>query len=128
LHMALRVQTLENRTVLYVAMSPDYHHVRFEGLLDISRYPEFRQAFEGLPSTRPVLCDLTGADAVDSVFLSELMLARRRHGAPFAILIAPAGAVARIFGIATLDQRPYVFHDVGTAVAWLASAPSNDPS
>jgi anti-anti-sigma regulatory factor len=109
-------------------MSSDYHHIRFEGFLDIGRYPEFRQAFEGLPSTLPVLCDLTGAATVDSVFLSELMLARRRHDAPFAILIAPSTAVARVFGIATFDQRPYVFQDLPTALAWLGSAPRNDPS
>lgn len=126
--MARRVQTVENRTVLYVAMSPDYHHIRFEGLLDISHYPEFRQAFEGLPSTTPVLCDLTAADTVDSVFLSELMLARRRHDAPFAILIAPAGGVARIFGIAGFDQRPYVFHTLSDALASLAQSPESGPA
>ena len=107
-------------------MGPDYHHLRFEGVLDIGRYPEFRGAFERLPRATPVLVDLTAAEGVDSVFLSELMLARRRHEAPLAILIAPTGSVARVFGIANF-ARPYVFADLSEALASLGPAPENDP-
>lgn len=104
-------------------MSANYHLVRFEGVLDISRYPEFRKVFEELPLAIPVVVDLTAIEAVDSIFLSELMLARRRQEAPFAILIAPLGSVARVFGITGLDRRVYVFSDLAEAVASLSLAP-----
>jgi anti-anti-sigma factor len=103
-------------------MRANHQVVRFDGTLDASRYPEFRQVFEALPHSTPVLVDLTGVDAVDSVFLSEMLLARRRHTAPFAILIAPRGSMARVFEIAGLDRRAYVFHEPSEAVAWLALA------
>jgi anti-anti-sigma regulatory factor len=104
-------------------MDANYHLVRFEGALDISRYPEFRKVFEELPLAIPALVDLTDIEAVDSIFLSEMMLARRRHTAPFAILIAPLGSVARVFGITGLDRRAYVFSDLAQAVASLGLAP-----
>jgi len=47
-------------------VSPNYHITRFEGVLDISRYPEFRAEFEELLRAVPVLIDLTNAEAADS--------------------------------------------------------------
>lgn len=104
-------------------MGVPYHAVHFQGVLDISRYPEFRTKFEELPRAVPVLVDLTAVEAVDSVFLSEMMLARRRHEAPFAIVIAQLSSVARVFEHTGLDQRPYVFDDAAKATASLASPP-----
>jgi len=110
-------------------MSANYHVVRFEGILDISRYPEFRKIFEELPLATPVLVDLTAIEAADSIFLSEMMLARRRQTAPFAILIAPLGRIARVFGITGLDRREYVFSDLTEAVASLNLDPeTKDPA
>jgi anti-anti-sigma regulatory factor len=104
-------------------MGIPYHAVHFQGILDISRYPEFRTEFEELPRAVPVLVDLTGVEAVDSVFLSEMMLAKRRHEAPFAIVLAPLSSVARVFEHTGLDQRPYVFGDASKAVESLSAPP-----
>jgi len=118
-----RVPEGVSRTVRYgtVAkkMEAAYHLVRFEGYLDISRYPEFRAAFEGVPHAVPVLVDLTLVKSVDSTFLTETLLLKRRHTAKMAILIAPAGHVARIFEIADIGAKMDVYSDLSAAVAAL---------
>lgn len=100
-------------------MSAGYYLVRFEGFLDVSRYPEFRGAFESLPRSIAVLVDLTDAEGADSVFLSEMLMARRRHGAPFAVLIPPAGSITRLFALTGLDAKMDVYMDLSSAVASL---------
>ena len=100
-------------------MSASYNLIRFEGVLDISRYPEFRVVFEELPHSVPVLLDLSDATAADSVFLSEMLMARRRHSAPFVVMIAPDGNLARLFAITGLDAKMNVFADLTAAVASL---------
>lgn len=107
-------------------MSAGYHVVRFQGVQDISRYPEFRAAFAELARAVPVLVDLMAAEAVDSVFLAEMMLAKRRHEAPFAIVIAPLSSLARVFEVTNLDRRPYVFHDLAAAIVSLTAAPETN--
>ena len=97
-------------------MSASYHLIRFEGALDISRYPEIRKAFEEAPASVPTLVDLTDADSVDSIFLSELLMARRRSDAPFAVLIAPASQLSRLFDIAGLGPKVNVHTDLTKAV------------
>jgi anti-anti-sigma factor len=92
-----------------------YNIIRFEGSVDVSRYPEFRKAFEDAPRGVPLLVDLTAMESADSTFLSEMLLAKRRHGAPFAVLIAPDGHVSRLFEITNLGERMDVYADLATA-------------
>jgi len=97
-------------------VSASYHIIRFEGHLDISRYPEFRKAFEEAPPSVPVLLDLTEGQSADSFFLSEMLLAWRRHEAPFAVLIAAAGNLRKLFHIAGLGEKLQVYTDLSTAI------------
>lgn len=93
-----------------------YHLVRFAGYLDISRYPEFRAAFEAVPTGIPVLIDLTGVAGVDSTFLSEMVLLKRRHAGSFATLISPGGHVARVFEIANVGEKLSAYTDLAAAL------------
>lgn len=108
------------------SVSGEYHLVRFEGSLDISRYPEFRKAFEGVPSGVPVLVDLTAAEDVDSTFLTEMLMAKRRHSTTFSVLIAPAGNIAKVFEITGLDAKMNVYQDLSTAVKSLGVVHDRD--
>lgn len=107
-------------------MSVAYHLVRFEGWLDVSRYPEFRESFEALPRSTAVLVDLADAQGADSIFLSELLLARRRHKAPFAIVLPPTGNIPRLFAITGLDAKVDVYSDISTAVESLGIIDQRD--
>ena len=100
-------------------MAPAYHLIRFEGFLDISRYPEFRSAFETVPHAVPVLVDLTPVESLDSTFLTEMLLLKRRHRAKLAVLIPPAGNVARIFEIVDIGAKMDVHVDLSAAIASL---------
>ena len=96
----------------------------FDGELDISRYPEFRQQFERerVDGNGPVLIDLSKASYVDSTFLSEILFFVRglkRAGRRAAVLSSPA-AVARIFALADLDERVAVFANREDALQTLA--------
>lgn len=82
----------------------------------MSRYPEFRQAFEAVPQSIPVLVDLTEVDIVDSTFLSEMLLLKRRHHGKLVTLIPPRSQVARLFEIANLGERLQVHSDLSAAV------------
>lgn len=106
---------------LFVAAVPtNYHLLRLDGYLDIGRYPEIREAFENAPPAVPVLVDLQDATGVDSVFLSELLLfKRRRRPAPVAVVIAPRGSLAKVFEIANIGRKLDVFQDLSSAVASL---------
>ncbi len=97
----------------------DYHLLRLEGYLDIGRYPEIRAAFEAVPSG-PVLIDLQDVVGVDSVFLSEMLLfKRRRRPDRVVVVIPPRGHLAQIFSIANIGQKLDVFPDLSTAIAAL---------
>lgn len=96
-----------------------YHLVRFAGQLDVSRYPEFRSAFMDVPHGVPTLVDLTLVESVDSTFLSELLLFKRRHGGRLATLIQPTGHVARLFEIASIGEKLNVYADLSSAIAAL---------
>jgi anti-anti-sigma regulatory factor len=108
-------------------MSASFHIIRFEGFLDISRYPEFRTAFEEAARSVPVLLDLASADSADSTFLAEMLMARRRHQAPFSVLIAPGGNMAKLFEIAGLGEKMRVFTDLTAAVESLRLAAPGQP-
>lgn len=97
-------------------MSGGYHLIRFDGSLDVSRYPEFRTAFEAVPPTVPVLVDLTAVESVDSTFLTEMLMARRRHPEAFSILIAPSSQVAKVFDITGLNVKMNVYRDLTAAI------------
>ena len=97
-------------------MDATYHLVRFEGVVDISRYPEFRKEFYAVPHGVPTLVDLTLVDSLDSTFLTELLLMKRRHSGQVVILIAPFGHVARIIDIMDIRARLGVFTDLARAV------------
>lgn len=103
-------------------MSTAYHLVRFEGWIDVSRYLEFRGAFMTLPPLTPVLIDLTDVEGADSIFLSEMLLARRRHDAPFAVLIPPEGPITKLFELTSLGTKVDVYRDLSSAVAALGVA------
>jgi anti-anti-sigma regulatory factor len=101
-------------------LKASYHVLRLDGYLDIGRYPEIRSAFEAVPPDVAVLVDLQEATGVDSVFLSELLLFRRRRRPfPVAAVIAPKGQLAKIFGIANIGEKLSVFDDLASAVASL---------
>jgi anti-anti-sigma regulatory factor len=100
-------------------VSADYHLLRLEGYLDIGRYPEIRAAFETVPPG-PVLIDLQDVVGVDSVFLSEMLLfKRRRRPERVAVVIPPRGHLAKIFSIASIGQKLDVFPDLSAAIASL---------
>ncbi|HEV3087378.1 MAG TPA: hypothetical protein VGX96_09165 [Candidatus Elarobacter sp.] len=101
-------------------MSASYHLIRFEGYLDIGRYPEIRETFEQAPKDVPVLVDLLDAVGVDSVFLSEMLLfKRRRRPSPVAVVIAPGGHLAKLFGIASVGEKMDVFTNLSSAISAL---------
>src|ERR1700736_6096353 len=98
-------------------MSASYHLIRFEGYLDIGRYPEIRETFEQAPKDVPVLVDLLDAVGVDSIFLSEmLMFKRRRRPDPVAVVIPPGGHLAKLFGIASIGEKMQVFVSLTAAI------------
>jgi anti-anti-sigma regulatory factor len=96
-----------------------YHLIRFDGLLDVSRYPEFRSAFLETPQGVPVLIDFSLVESVDSTVLSEMLLFKRRHEGKLVTLIAPHGHVARLFEIANLGAKLNVHTDLSAAIAAL---------
>jgi anti-anti-sigma regulatory factor len=100
----------------------DFQILSFAGDLDIPRYPEFRDAFTNVAHVAPVLVDLTDAASVDSTFLSELLLFKRRRRGPVAILIGEYGSVPRIFALANIGERMGVFRQREEAVDFLFSA------
>ena len=79
------------------------------GHADISRYPEFRAAFTTVPRGLPVIVDLREATGVDSTFLSEMLLFRRRHDAPVAVVVPAKTDIAKIFAIAGMDAKMNVY-------------------
>ncbi len=97
------------------------HALRFQGVLDISRYPEFREAFQQAPRDDRVLVDLRETSAVDSIFLSELVLFRRRHQLGVAVLLAPGGNVARVFALAGMGEKLNVYDTLDAALTALGS-------
>jgi hypothetical protein len=86
-----------------------FRAVRLGDFLGIERYPEIRAAFQDLPPTLPILVDLREGTGADSLFLSELLLLKRRHPAPLAVLIPPGGNLARIFAVAGMGEKMNVF-------------------
>ena len=96
-----------------------YHLIRFEGLLDVSRYPEFRSAFLETPHGVPVLVDLSLVESVDSTFLSEMLLFKRRHEGKLVTLIGRTGNVARLFEITNLGRKLSVHTDPASATSAL---------
>ena len=107
-------------------MNATYHLIRFEGVVDISRYPEFREEFFAVPKSVPVLVDLSRVDSLDSTFLTELLLMKRRHAGRVVILIAPFGHVARIVDIMDIAKRLDVHVELASAVAALGFAADGD--
>lgn len=93
-----------------------YHAIRLSGFLGIERYPEFRQAFEACVTAAPVLVDLREGTGADSLFLSEVLLFKRRHPQPIAVLIPSSGNLARIFSVAGMGEKVNVFNDLGDAL------------
>ncbi len=98
--------------------------VGLAGDLDISRYPEMRDALLAVPEgPEPVLIDLAGAEIVDSVCLRELLLTKRRWeraGRRVAVLVTNANVI-RTLGIADVTRILSVFHNRAEALAWLDS-------
>ena len=84
------------------------HVIKLDGFIDIARYPEFRDLFERIPHGA-VLVDLSDAEGVDSIFLSELLLFKRRHVGRVAVLIPEHGLLWRVFEIAGIGRRLDVF-------------------
>jgi anti-anti-sigma regulatory factor len=103
-----------------------YHLVRFAGHLDVSRYPEFRSAFIDVPHGVPTLIDLTLVESVDSTFLSEMLLFKRRHEGNLATLIQPTGHVARLFEIANIGEKLSVYSDLSAAVGALGLSAASE--
>lgn len=97
------------------------HQLALSGYLDITRYPEFRSAFEGVPHEEPVCIDLREATGVDAMFLSELLLFGRRHAGRVAALIAPEGPLVRVFAVLNVSDKLPLFTDPAAAAAHLSA-------
>ncbi len=97
------------------------HALRFQGFLDISRYPEFREAFQEAPRDDNVLVDLRETTGVDSIFLSELVLFRRRHQFGVAVLVTPGSNVANMFALARMEGRLELYDVLDEALTALGS-------
>ncbi|HZO92266.1 MAG TPA: STAS domain-containing protein [Candidatus Baltobacteraceae bacterium] len=95
------------------------HALHFQGVLDISRYPEFREAFQDAPRDDAVLVDLRQVTGVDSIFLSELVLFRRRHQFGVAVVVEPKSNVAYVFELAGLREKLDVYDAVEAALTAL---------
>jgi anti-anti-sigma regulatory factor len=106
-------------------LDPIYRTISFRGHVDISRYPEFRRAFTDVAPAIPLLVDLRDTTGVDSTFLSELLLLRRRHGAPVAVVVAPQSHVAKIFDTAGIGAKLGVYTTAAEALAAIG-VPGND--
>ncbi|HTW83148.1 MAG TPA: hypothetical protein VMD91_03640 [Candidatus Sulfotelmatobacter sp.] len=96
------------------------HVIELAGYLDIARYPEFRAAFEATPPGRPTLLDLRAASGVDAIFLTELLLLRRRQRAPLAVLIEEEGPLTRVFAALDIAEKLTVTTSMAQALAALA--------
>ncbi|GAC1579831.1 MAG: hypothetical protein NVS3B7_14070 [Candidatus Elarobacter sp.] len=97
-------------------MASGFHVVRIRGHIDIARYPEFRGAFTSVAHDVPVLIDLREASGVDSTFLSEMLLFKRRHVPPMAVVVTPETHLARVFSIAGMDAKIGVYHSRADAL------------
>src|SRR3982074_396066 len=98
-------------------LDPSHRTISFRGHVDISRYPEFRRAFTDVAPGIPLLVDLRETTGLDSTFLSELLLLKRRHGARVVIVIAPRSQVAKMFSIAGIDTKLDVYMSTEEALA-----------
>lgn len=97
--------------------SAPFHSLAFTGHLDIARYPEFRGAFAEAPPAIGVLIDLSEASGVDSIFLSELLLfKRRRRPHPVVVLVKPGSQIARVFTLANIGEKMDVFGERDSAL------------
>jgi anti-anti-sigma factor len=109
------------------SLNREYRTLTFSGDVNISRYPEFREAFMGLAHANPVLIDLTEVTSVDSTFLSEMLLFKRRRQGRVVILIPRSGAVAKIFDLVNMDERIGVYTERESAIDGLfAEPPANE--
>ena len=97
------------------------HALHFRGVLDISRYPEFREAFQDSPRDDNVLVDLREVSGVDSIFLSELVLFRRRHQLGVAVLVQPGSNIANVLTLARMDEKLEVYDVLDQALTALRS-------
>ena len=89
------------------------------GVMDISRYPAFRETFENVHPGEPVVLDLAQVESVDSTFLMELMLlVRRIKDTPLAVVIAN-DQVIRILAITDLTNRIAIYPTLAEARAAL---------
>lgn len=90
-------------------MSSEFITIRLAGHLGIERYPELLEAFRSPREPEPVLVDLREGTGADSLFLSELLLFKRRHAAPIAVVIPTEGNLARIFALAGMGTKMDVY-------------------
>ncbi|GAC1424995.1 MAG: hypothetical protein NVSMB5_19220 [Candidatus Velthaea sp.] len=94
----------------------------FAGALDISRYPDFHEAFRDYVAIdEPLVIDLGEVTLVDSTFLTELLIFARRTDrprAPIGIVVTHPG-VLRVFTIARLTDRLRLYTSAQEAVAGL---------
>lgn len=104
-------------------MAADYHAIRLHGYLGVERYPELRALFSDLHGADPVLVDLREASGADSVFLSELLLFRRRRSGPTAVLIPATGNLAQIFTVVAMAEKMTVTDQLDAALRALGVAP-----
>ena len=105
-------------------LSPEPHTIRLDGHLGIERYPDFHDAFNAPLRTGPVLVDLRDGTGADSVFLSELLLFKRRRSEPVAVLIPAKGNLARIFSLVGMGEKVDVYTDLADALRALGAAPA----
>lgn len=106
-------------------MSDTYRTVRFEGDLDINRYPEIHEHLVKYPGaeTSPILVDLSKVEFADSTCLAELLFLARRC-ATARVLLAVATASPQVLNIIThsnLAQQFRMFRDLESARSALAA-------
>jgi anti-sigma B factor antagonist len=80
--------------------------VEASGELDAYASPDLRHALHAVEEDDVVVCDLRGADFLDSTALGALVGSHRRasaSGRRFAVML-PRGTASRIFRLTALDE------------------------
>jgi len=98
---------------------------RFEGELDISRFPEVCEVLAHAPQgTRPVLLDMRELILIDSLCLSEMLMFRHRmenDGRPVAAVVSDP-KLYRVFALANVIELLNVDNTYDNALGALTAA------
>ena len=89
--------------------------VSVSGELDLATASELEKVLAAFSGSEPVVVDLSALEFVDSSGL-HVLLKKRPHGRPAAVVVAPDSHVARVFDIVGAGKSVFVCHDVQAAI------------